>query len=43
MFTVVAAKGMELVPSSPSRPVQQMLNAVPSSPEQASEQMAQFR
>ena len=29
--------------SSPLRPVEKMLNAVPSAPEQVSEQMAQFR
>jgi signal transduction histidine kinase len=34
---------MKLMLSSPSGPVQQMLNAVPSAPEQVSEQVAQFR
>src|ERR1035437_10135344 len=34
---------MELMLSSPLGPVQQMLNAVPSSPEQVGEQVAQFR
>ena len=34
---------MELALSSPLRPEQEMVNAVPSAPEQASEQMAQFR
>jgi hypothetical protein len=43
MFAVVAAKCMELMLSSPLGPVQQMLNAVPSSPEQVGEQVAQFR
>ncbi len=41
-FTIVAAKSMELMLSSPLRPVQQVFNAVPTAPESMSEQMAQF-
>ena len=39
----MTTKGMELVVPSLSGPMQQMFNAVPFSPEQLSEQIAQFR
>ncbi len=41
-LSIVAAECMELVSSSPARPVEQVFNAVPSSPQQVSEQVAQF-
>jgi len=41
-FLVVVAQRMKLMSSSPLGPVEQMLNAVPSSPEQMREQVAQF-
>jgi hypothetical protein len=39
----VTSKSVELMLPSPLGPVEKMLNAVPSSPEQVSEQVAQFR
>jgi hypothetical protein len=39
----VAAKSVELVLPSPLGPVEEMFNAVPSSPEKVREQVAQFR
>jgi hypothetical protein len=43
MLPVVMDESFELVLSSPLGPLQKMFNAVPSAPEQVSQQVAQFR
>jgi hypothetical protein len=39
----MAAQGVELMSSSPLGPVEKVFNAVPSAPEQASEEVTEFR